>query len=71
MFWTIAFILYCILSVYCLEASWKKMKRLTEVNEERDSQYPAFRRTDALLWKKWKFYPIGMTALLRLFLCLA
>lgn len=66
MFWLIVVVIYLALSVFCIENSWKKMKRLRDVNEERDSQYPAFRRTDTHKWKKWKFYPIGMTALFRL-----
>jgi hypothetical protein len=33
------------------------MKPIREVNEERDSQYPAYRRWDVNKWAKWKFYP--------------
>jgi|TARA_B110000285_G_C15134511_1_gene625948 hypothetical protein len=30
---------------------------MREVDEERDSQYPAFRRRDVQNWARWKFYP--------------
>jgi hypothetical protein len=36
------------------------MKPIREVNEERDSKYPPFRRYDAQNWRKWKFYPGAM-----------
>jgi hypothetical protein len=39
------------------EWAWYKMKPIREVNEERDSKFPAFRRWDVPMWKKWKFYP--------------
>ena len=68
MLWLI-FAAYMIASVISIEYSWAKMKRLREENEELNAQYPAFRRTDVRLWKKWKFYPIGITAIFRFFLC--
>jgi hypothetical protein len=39
------------------------MKAIREVNEERDSKYPAFRRYDAKYWRKWKFYFGALTYL--------
>jgi len=32
------------------------MEPFREVNEARDSEYPAYRRYDVKNWKKWKFY---------------
>ena len=58
--WKIAvifFSIYCTIGVICLEWAWIQIKPLREVNEERDKAFPAYRRFDAPLWKKWKFYP--------------
>jgi hypothetical protein len=49
--------------IYMVEWSWKKLKRVKEVVEERDSMYPAFRRTDAMHWSKYSFYPMAVTLL--------
>jgi len=38
---------------------------LREVNEERDSKYPPFRRVDVHKWKKVRFY-LGAVTLLPL-----
>lgn len=43
------------------EYAWASVKPIREVNEERDSKYPAFRRWDAAKWRKWKFYPGAIT----------
>ena len=42
------------------EWAWKKTERIRLVVEERDSLFPAYRRVDLHLWKKWKFYPGAM-----------
>ena len=49
--------LYMSIGVIMFEWSWKQMKPIREINEERDSKYPAYRRWDANKWAKWKFYP--------------
>lgn len=49
--------LYALIGLAVFEWSWCKVKPLRNVNEERDSKYPAFRRYDAVRWSKWKFYP--------------
>lgn len=46
-----------IVGLVMFEWAWYKMKPIREVNEERDSKFPAFRRWDVPMWKKWKFYP--------------
>ncbi len=59
-----------LLGLLMFEFAWKKMKPFYNVNEERDSKYPAYRRNDAKNWKKWKFYPGALTILpIRLISC--
>jgi len=54
------------------EWAWSKAKPIREVDEERDSKYPAFRRYDAKNWSRWKFYIGAMILLpLRLFAIVA
>lgn len=43
------------------ELAWHQMKAIREVDEVRDSKYPAFRRWDAFKWRKWMFYPGAVT----------
>lgn len=45
----------CGLAIF--EWTWKRVERQRTICEERDSQWPGFRRVDVHLWKKWKFYP--------------
>ena len=40
-----------------LEYAWFKTRRFRRPNRDLDELYPAYRRTDALSWKKWKLYP--------------
>lgn len=68
-FWTFAILVYMLIGWLLFEWSWAQTKALREVNEERDSKYPAYRRFDAHNWKKWKFYPGAIfLVLLRLML---
>ena len=39
-----------LVGLYLFEKTWKTIKPLREINEERDSKYPAFRRYDAIHW---------------------
>lgn len=56
-----------LLSVYmfmgwlAFEWAWKQLESVRNVNEERDSKFPAYRRWDAINWKKWRFYLGAMT----------
>lgn len=43
-----------------LEYAWCRLKRIREVDEDRDSQFPAYRRLDVKHWSKIKFYPGAM-----------
>ena len=56
-------ILNIIGGIFIVEYCWKRMKRAREVEEERDSLFPAFRRTDTNDWKKWSFYPVACTSI--------
>ena len=49
-----------ILGLIALEYAWCRLKRIREVDEDRDSQFPAFRRVDVKNWSKLKFYPGAM-----------
>lgn len=58
-----------ILGIAIFEWAWKVGKPFREVNEERDSKVPEFRRYDAKLWEKWKFYPGAISFLPAKMLC--
>ncbi len=62
-FWLFSLLIYLAIGVYAVEWMWAKMERIRQVDEERDSMFPAFRRTDAKHWNKWMFYPLGVTAM--------
>lgn len=64
--WKVAVICISInifLGILLFEWCWFMVKPLREVDEKRDSKYPAFRRLDAPKWRKWKFYPGAITLL--------
>ena len=58
---------YIIIGAYMLsgliifEWAYKKVKPIRDVNEARDSQYPAYRRLDVKNWARWKFWFGAMT----------
>jgi hypothetical protein len=45
------------MGIIAIEYAWIRTKRFREQNEERDANFPAFRRNDAKDWARWKFYP--------------
>ena len=49
--------------IFILEWSWNRMSRVRAVDEDRDSQFPAFRRTDVHTWVKWKFLPLAVSTI--------
>lgn len=52
-----------------LEWAWFRMRRFRKPNKDLDAIYPAYRRDDALQWRKWKLYPGALTILVpRLFI---
>ena len=67
------FILLCInavLGVFLLEISWKKLHRFRNPNMQLERLFPAFRRKDALEWRKWKLYPGAIFLLIPRIICL-
>ena len=56
-FLIVAMSLQAVLGIIAIEYAFSRLERMKNVDEERDSQFPAFRRRDAAKWSKWKFYP--------------
>ena len=46
-----------VLGVIMIEYAWARNKRFIVQDEERDKNYPLFRRHDSKHWARWKFYP--------------
>ena len=62
--WYIYFIAaYMFTGLALFEWAWAQVKSIRDVDETRDSQYPAFRRLDAPKWRKWRFYIGALTML--------
>ena len=62
-----------LVGILCLEFALGKTKKHRKADEERDKNYPAFRRYDAPKWSRWRLYPVAVTIMpLRLltFVCL-
>lgn len=55
------FIGYFMLGAFMLEWAWHNTQRIHNVDEERDSCFPAFRRPEAKNWNKAAFYPMAVT----------
>lgn len=72
--WIHAIIWPCVnalVGILAFEWCWHVTKPIREIDEARDSKYPAFRRNDAKNWRRWKFYPGAMTFFVfRLFLAI-
>jgi hypothetical protein len=49
-----------LIGLIAIEFALRKLKRMQNIDEKRDSQFPAFRRRDAANWSRWKFYPGAM-----------
>ena len=63
--WQVIFILLnASLGLICFEWAWYKMRHYRKPIKELNDLLPAFRRTDAERWSKWKFYPGAVTLLL-------
>jgi hypothetical protein len=61
--WPVLIGSYCLLGLVLFEWSYYKLRVIRKPNEARDARYPAFRRTDAVKWRRWKFYPGALTLL--------
>ena len=67
-FWQVLLILNAIFGLLFFEWGWSKMYRFRFPNKDLNDITPAFRRSDAPKWQKWKFYPGAMTLLIPRFL---
>jgi 1-acyl-sn-glycerol-3-phosphate acyltransferase len=54
-------VLNALLGIILIEYCWARTRPIREIDEARDSKYPAFRRYDAVKWSRWKFYPGAVT----------
>ena len=64
--WTTTYTLLVINAVIGLiifEWAWSKTYRFRNPIKELDDMFPAYKRHDALKWKKWYFYPGALTLL--------
>ena len=52
-----------LLGLFLFESTWARTKRHRQVDETRDSHFPAWRRNDAAGWRKWQFYPLAVTVM--------
>ena len=59
--WQAALVVNALIGLSLLQLSWGLVDRYLTKNEERDSHFPAFRRLDTHLWRKWMFVPGAMT----------
>lgn len=59
-FYITLLVLYLLFGIAHVEMVWKDTVRARNVDEARDSKFPAFRRIDAYKWQKWKLYPAGV-----------
>jgi 1-acyl-sn-glycerol-3-phosphate acyltransferase len=47
-----------LIGIFLFERSWLSLERFRHPpSKELDELFPAFRRSDAVLWRKWHFYP--------------
>lgn len=60
--------LNAILGLAMFEWAWFSLRRFRNPNLELDAIYPAYRRVDALNWRKWRFYPGAVTLFIPRFL---
>ena len=59
--WKAALIANALAGMSFFEICWFVGQRFRDGDEERDKLFPAFRRTDAHNWSRWKFYPCVLT----------
>tara|TARA_B110000285_G_C15025347_1_gene563872 strand:- start:843 stop:1157 length:315 start_codon:yes stop_codon:yes gene_type:complete len=57
-FWTNAFLVNWLINIVVMEVlAIRKIANVIKVDEERDSKYEAFRRTDTFWHSRWWLYP--------------
>lgn len=69
MWLTIILVLNGILGAYMFERAWAATSRHRQVDEARDSLFPAWRNSECLKWNKWSFYPLAVTIMPLRFFC--
>jgi hypothetical protein len=52
---------YMLVGLLMFEWAWYKTKSIRNVDEHRDSNFPAWRRLDLNAWNKMKMYPFAVT----------
>ena len=52
-----------ILGIMCIEYAFMRLRRMRDVNEDRDAKFPAFRRLDAQNWSRLKLYPLAVLSM--------
>ena len=52
-----------VLGIFCIEFAFRRLKRMRDVDEDRDSKFPAFRRRDAKNWSRLKLYPLAILSM--------
>ena len=65
------FLTFTLLGILLIEFALLKTKRVRKVDEDRDSKYPSFRRTDVRKWKRWRLYIFAPILLPKILLCVA
>lgn len=56
--------LNALLGWFILEWAWIKFRRFRAPLKELDAIYPAYARTDAAKWQKWRLYPGALTIMI-------
>ena len=54
-------ILNALLGHFLLTWAWHNTQRIRQVDEERDSCFPAYRRVEGKNWEKWRHYAVVWT----------
>ena len=58
------FIAHELICLLAIEWMWHNTQRIHNVDEARDSCFPAFRRPEAKPWTKWMLYPGALSGLM-------
>lgn len=53
-------IVQAVIGIIGIEYAWYRTRRFRKFDEERDREFPHFRRFDTMYWQRWKFYPGAM-----------
>jgi 1-acyl-sn-glycerol-3-phosphate acyltransferase len=59
--WIILLIINALVGLALFEFAWAATKRYRNLDEVRDSRFPAWRRNDVKHWSRLKLYPVALT----------